>query len=537
MSEVTPQLARGALHLTVTFDGEQREQTFYKAALVVGRAGGSCEPDLDLSADNTVSRRHARILSDAAGVWIEDLGSKFGSTINGQDIRGRGKVRIEPGNSVRLGNTAINIERRSDDVTGFAEIPPARAAISTVEISNTVKAATIRSPLPRSSTLDAFEQQAVLLEILVQFSLPGPLDQLLRTILGRVVELIPGARRGALLLYNAQSDKLLLAAFVSSGEPAVSETLARRALVRQQAFVWRNNFGVDYAMSIQRHHIESGMYAPLIYNGQPLGVLCVDNPGSDAAFSEEDLHLLVTVADHAAVAVSHHQLRDELQRTSSSIELLAKLNPKFPAAFVQRLTAAGTLPIGTLPESAQAPGLHHSQASVLAIALCQPPSGAELPLHFDPFSCLAPVVEIVSRFGGTFDRIGAETVAVFGAPVADRHAALNAVRAGLAIRDAVAEINKGRLPAVEASAVRIGIGFGNLAWGFLTCGDARPFVIAGDPLQHALFCCNAATNGEILAGPQIPSEMSPMISFSPVAKPSTTPAYKIENVAVASQAA
>jgi GAF domain-containing protein len=137
---------------------------------------------------------------------------------------------------------------------------------------------------------------------------------------GRIVELIPGAVRGTLLLLDPAADKLLLAAFVSPDEPAVSETLARRALQKQQAFIWRNRFGTDHALSINRHQIQSGMYAPLIYNGWGLGVLCVDNPDCQSAFSEEHLQLLVAVADHAAVAVSYSRLREELATKSILFE-------------------------------------------------------------------------------------------------------------------------------------------------------------------------------------------------------------------------
>lgn len=151
------------------------------------------------------------------------------------------------------------------------------------------------------------------------------------------MDLIAGAKRGTLLLRNPATDGFLLAAFVSPNEPAVSETLARRALQLQEAFIWRNHFGSDCAQSIHRHQIQSGMYAPLIYDGRPFGALCVDNPECASAFSDEDLHLLVTVADHAAVAVSHHQLREELSEKSLLLEaLLSKFSPSVRNDILER---------------------------------------------------------------------------------------------------------------------------------------------------------------------------------------------------------
>ena len=64
MSKIEAQLAKGALRIIVTQQGEERQNTFYKPSVVVGRINGSSQPDLDLSSDNTVSRNHARIWLD-----------------------------------------------------------------------------------------------------------------------------------------------------------------------------------------------------------------------------------------------------------------------------------------------------------------------------------------------------------------------------------------------------------------------------------------------------------------------------------------
>jgi hypothetical protein len=303
----------------------------------VGRANETSHPDFDLSPDNTVSRSHARIWVEDGSCWIEDLGSKFGTKVDGADIRGNGKVRLDANSRVLTGGTDLKIETCVDNASGFAELPPQPALALSIEIDKTINTQPGCLILPKTSALDAMQRQALLLEILIQFSLPAPLDQLLQTIIGRVLDLFPGAKRGTLLLRNSMTDGLLLAAFVSPGEPAVSETLARRALKQQQAFLWRNNFGSDYAQSIYRHQIQSGMYAPLIYDGRPLGVLCVDNPDCDSAFSDEDLQLLVTVADHAAVAVSHHQSREELSTKNILLEaLLSNFAPNVREQMLQK---------------------------------------------------------------------------------------------------------------------------------------------------------------------------------------------------------
>jgi FHA domain len=71
--------------------------------LVVGR-GPQCDIGLD---DETVSRRHARlVLRD--GIWtIEDLGSLNGTAVNGTIV---GRAALRPGDRVLLGRQALEID-------------------------------------------------------------------------------------------------------------------------------------------------------------------------------------------------------------------------------------------------------------------------------------------------------------------------------------------------------------------------------------------------------------------------------------------
>jgi DNA-binding winged helix-turn-helix (wHTH) protein len=52
---------------------------------------------------NSISRRHARIVIDAAGVLIEDLGSKNGTMVNGRRVR---QVRLNDGDRILFGTVA-----------------------------------------------------------------------------------------------------------------------------------------------------------------------------------------------------------------------------------------------------------------------------------------------------------------------------------------------------------------------------------------------------------------------------------------------
>jgi pSer/pThr/pTyr-binding forkhead associated (FHA) protein len=64
--------------------------------------------DVDLVlADDLVSRRHARVSRSGAGAVVEDLGSRNGTFVNGNQIYG--PTRLEPGDQLQLGVTLVEL--------------------------------------------------------------------------------------------------------------------------------------------------------------------------------------------------------------------------------------------------------------------------------------------------------------------------------------------------------------------------------------------------------------------------------------------
>ena len=117
MSIVAEQVAKGALRIKASYEGQDLDRIFYRSSLVVGRSGGSSsQPDFDLAPDNKVSRQHARIWVENGSCWIEDLASKFGTRVDGKDIRGSGKVRLELTSRVLIGGTTVEVETHVDDL-------------------------------------------------------------------------------------------------------------------------------------------------------------------------------------------------------------------------------------------------------------------------------------------------------------------------------------------------------------------------------------------------------------------------------------
>jgi hypothetical protein len=67
-------------------------------SVLIGRASRSrnITPDIDLSSDNGISRRHAQLTTDGSRWWVEDLGSSNGTYVGGS-VGALPKTPVPPG--------------------------------------------------------------------------------------------------------------------------------------------------------------------------------------------------------------------------------------------------------------------------------------------------------------------------------------------------------------------------------------------------------------------------------------------------------
>lgn len=117
------------------------------APFVIGRSGA--QVDLTLDWDNRVSRRHARLIARADGVWFEDLGSRNGSWVG--DTRLSGLVKLVPGMEILVGETVLAL----DDGRLMARRMTTKArAVTVVEPTGDLRN-DAPAPKPRVQAIDA----------------------------------------------------------------------------------------------------------------------------------------------------------------------------------------------------------------------------------------------------------------------------------------------------------------------------------------------------------------------------------------------
>ncbi|TMJ43920.1 MAG: FHA domain-containing protein [Alphaproteobacteria bacterium] len=265
-------------------------------SVVLGRPRHGIHIDIDLTPDLRVSRPHARISVADGHYWIEDLGSANGTELAGEQIKGRGKLLLEPGQTIRISDTTVTVEIPVTQVgldgsLDFDDRMIVTAPDERLDIGAMIDAAAPVFEPGQSVDPARAEALALLYELPLQFGEVTELDTLFQTIIERLVTIIPAASRGALLLEDAESRELLLKAHVPVGRPSVSVTLAAQAMATRQGFIWHES--TDPSQSQVLNRIRAGMYVPLIWRGRALGAVCVDNSEGGTLFTADDLRLML----------------------------------------------------------------------------------------------------------------------------------------------------------------------------------------------------------------------------------------------------
>jgi adenylate cyclase len=471
-------------------------------AIVLGRPRHGVHVDIDLSPDLRVSRPHARISIDHGLYWIEDLGSANGTEVDGKQIKGKGALPLEPGQTIRISDTTIQVEIP----VGQTGLDPSlasddRTLVTThdtrLDIGAMIDAA---APIFEPGQLvEPARAQALslLYELPLRFGEETELDTLLQTIIERLVAIIPAAKRGALLLQDTESGELLLKAHVPAGQPSVSMTLASRTMARREGFIWRQ--GMDPSQSQFLNRIKAGMYVPLMWKGRALGAACVDNSDEGTLFAADDLRLMLAVAHYAAMAAMQTQLQNDLRRNAALLgRLLTNFSPRIRDKLLSR-AAHGRL----------RPGGEKSEVVILVSDIrgyTLLSSGMDtddvVDLLNDYFSALT---DAIFQHDGTIDKITGDAIlAVFGCPEADSMRHEKAVRAALAMQSAMAEVSEQRKRRGQVTcAIGIGVHCGEVLHGFIGSNDRMELTIIGEAANWTARYCDGAAGGEILISPAL----------------------------------
>ena len=487
------------------YGDESKVWETHETEVYFGRAEGNWPSVLDLSPDLRVSRLHGRIWEEDGACWIEDLNSSRGTLVNGSEIKGLGKRRLGPSDSVLVGQSIIRVqtgEPDGDGETNYLEngsilLPEKHHATSGLAIAKDLDATAVETGFTESQEDPAARRLKTIRDLPFQFATKTSLKTLLPAVVDQLVELIPSGESWAVVLREEETDTLLLKAFRHVRRTYLSETLLRRAMTDRKAFVWKRGTEANVSDSVAQSGMEVGMYAPLLWQGKALGAICAGAQNPEAAFSDEDIRLLVVVSQYAAMAVATRRLQEKLRQESVfRSALLRQLSPKVAdKIFAER---------GRSRLMAQ-----RNEVTILMVGIRDL---ALLARDLEPDSLmqmlndyLRGIVPVVFDHKGTIDKFAGDAiVAVFGGPERDARQHENAVRAAVEIQAVIAKLNEARAVRNDpCRAIAVGIHSAEAVHGFVGTDQRPEFAVIGDVLNRAALLCAKAAAGEILISPEV----------------------------------
>ena len=336
-------------------DGSAFVHEVENGSLSIGRST-SCDVAI---ADRFLSRQHARLFCSGDSWFVEDLGSRNGTFVNGQPVDSPAEVR--PGDLISLSASQIRVR-------GGEPARPASSVDTNGAISDQVllpAAEMLRrsaTPLGEDSESRPAElaRHAARLSLLNQvhqaMARPTTLDELLELILDHIVAQLDPERVEVFMRCDDDSYTCVAARTTPGAAVAslYSESLFKEVADKAMAALvndTRSDLRFAEATSLVTAGVRSLLAAPLAAPTHSLGLIVLGCNAAVRQYSEEDLELLVTLASVAALRIHNLALTREAverQRLEREIAIargiqVALLPERLPEVVGYRLHGA-TLP-------------------------------------------------------------------------------------------------------------------------------------------------------------------------------------------------
>ena len=305
------------LVLNVRVPGEPARRILLdRPVLTLGRSSTN---DVPLG-DRTLSRVHARIegVESGGSIKLVDLGSRNGTSLNGARITV--PVVLSAGDRIQLGETLVEVIEESTTrvvIDGIGEESSKRTTFlqSSKDLLRPHKTAW-DSKLGAEELARLNATLRMLNEISVDMLGDIPLPRLVELILEKTFTFLQ-PDRGLLMLADEhgelRSEKVKYAAGVDPSDIRLSKTLIQSVVDKKNGVLLidaATDAGLGAAESIRIQGITSCMAAPLFVEDKVIGLIYLEVRLGRKSFSEEDLRLLTSLANTAAIKIQNLRLQE-----------------------------------------------------------------------------------------------------------------------------------------------------------------------------------------------------------------------------------
>ena len=298
-------------------DGLKRGNSFdiKRATTFVGRA-----PDNDIQIENnSVSRKHMKILRKGDKFFIEDLNSHNGTLVNGQAIKPGDQYEVKEGIPIVIGNVLISLGKKlSDD--GMAIQYSIDLAEKTGDFGESLLYKD-RRITKRKDLETIHEVSTILMQSL-------DINEICEKIMDSLFSLFNKIDNGAILLIDNETGELteILARSRHNNKQNIqsnySRTIVNRVICDGKAVIIADTSKEDIhklSESIAMKRIKSIMCVPLISKSQIQGVVYVHSVNMLQEFQIDDLYLLTGLSSPAALAIQNAMLYSQRKKAEEEL--------------------------------------------------------------------------------------------------------------------------------------------------------------------------------------------------------------------------
>jgi serine phosphatase RsbU (regulator of sigma subunit) len=291
---------------------------------VLGRHA-ECDISEIFAGNGGVSRFHAQIECTGGRYFVEDKGSRNGTSVNGQRVTGR--MPLRDGDRLVIAGVELIF---FDDAEAGAEVADPASSSSGITFDEPAEPArphtslTVAAPGAGTSLPSVpADKLRALVQMLKVLGRSLDIDATLHELLEGLFAIFPQAQCG-FVAFTSEGEIDITPRATNfrnakmNSQMRVSRSLVRHVLSRREAVLWGDRDskqGDSNFRTLAELSVHSLMSAPLLDgDGNPFGIVQIDNNNGQSEFTQEDLEVMVAAVSQAAIAVRFAKLHEDAMR-------------------------------------------------------------------------------------------------------------------------------------------------------------------------------------------------------------------------------
>lgn len=292
------------LTLEITFEDNTRVVEVQKDHILIGRPDPAQKVDVNMMPDRRVSRQHVELYYED-GVWWAKSIKNTTERIRGNEnatvlpLPTQTPVELLPGDVLMLGESMITVDFDTaaidKDIGGVpTEFIDQESAVTVPEVGrpDNLSERMVMEILPALSGITQTQTGEALLELCLE----------------KINDLF-GGRADHLAILLRKDKELAPYASIPRGHARArfSYTLARYAIQEEKTFCWRigeNN--PTMPKNVTYVGILQSIYAPMIFDGEIIGVIHAGITNPDVHYSQQEITILGLIANNIAQPIRAH---------------------------------------------------------------------------------------------------------------------------------------------------------------------------------------------------------------------------------------